>query len=258
MSNILTLLQRDMKKNIGKRFILMTLFMVLFQCWFIFGSGTFSELRETGTVELMGIVFSFFIFGSIAATTMNYDTVSRERENKVMDYILTSPVSKTQVIVSKITTLFISSMIFSVAYLCFIILMFLLFSGKNLSWWIISKYTLPVGIFMFIYSMVGFMCSIALRSSKASFIICIVLGSLFMPRLLVTIVEGIGKVLSLSEAAVTKLSMISPAMIMSALIGGSQQTNVTWGIILAVFYFVMLIGFSILIFNRQDEMNYGE
>jgi ABC-type transport system involved in multi-copper enzyme maturation permease subunit len=132
MNSVMILLKRDLKNSINRRVILLLGFMVLLQTWFIFSSGSIESVKQSGQMHFMAIVFSFNLFGPIVALALSYDSISTDRENKVMDLILTSGISKKKVGFSKILNNLIISVVFAVLYVLIILLIFL-FASKDLS-----------------------------------------------------------------------------------------------------------------------------
>ncbi len=258
MKSLIILLKRDLKNSINKRVIFLLGFMVLLQTWFIFGSGSIEDIKQSGRMHFMAIVFSFNLFGSIIALALSYDSISIERENKVMDLILTSNITKKKVLLSKIINGLIISGIFAVLYVLAILLIYL-FASEDLGISLLAlRYVLPVTAFLFIYNLMGLMLSIIFRSSKASLIISAILGGLLIPRIFVLMVEGIGKSIGFGEKAVELLGMISPALIMNALSGYAEQSQIALAVLLLIIYTLAMVSLSMLVFSRQDELNYGE
>ncbi len=258
MNSIMVLLKRDFKNSINMRMFFLLGFMVLLQAWFIFGSGSVESVLQSGQMHFMAIVFSFNLFGSIIALAFNYDSISMERENKIMDLILTADVSKKKVILTKIFGSFIISVIFAGVYVLMILLIYLI-ASKNLSISMLTlRYIFPITVFMFIYNLMGLMLSIILRSSKTALIISVILGGFFVPRLFLAVVEGLAKTIGFSQEAIEKISMISPALIMNALSGYAQKSEITLGLLLFIIYSVLMILLCIVVFSKQDELNYGE
>lgn len=258
MKSVMVLLKRDLKNSINKRVILLLGFMVLLQTWFIFGSGSVEEIKQSGQMHFMAIVFSFNLFGSIIALALSYDSISIERESKVMDLILTSNISKKKVLLSKAINSLIISGIFAVLYVLAILLIYL-FASKDLSISLLTlRYVLPITAFLFIYNLMGLMLSIIFRSSRASFIVSVILGGLLIPRLFLLVVEGLAKPIGLGEKAIEMLSMISPALIMNALSGYAEQSQIILAVLLFIVYALTMTLLSMLVFSKQDELNYGE
>lgn len=258
MRSVMILLKRDLKNSLNKRVILLLGFMVFLQTWFIFGSGSVENIKQSGQMHFMAIVFSFNLFGSIIALALSYDSISIERENKVMDLILTSDISKKKVLLSKIINSLIISGIFAALYVIAILLIYL-FASKDLNVSLLTlRYVLPITAFLFIYNIMGLMLSIIFRSSKASLVISVILGGLFIPRLFLLVVEGFAKSIGLGEKAAEMLSMMSPALIMNALSGYAKRSQIALAILLFTIYMLTMISLSMLVFSEQDELNYGE
>jgi ABC-type transport system involved in multi-copper enzyme maturation permease subunit len=232
--------------------------MVLLQAWFIFGSGSVKSVMKSGQMHFMAIVFSFNLFGSVAALALNYDSISMERENKIMDLILTANVSKKEVILSKVFNSFIISGVFALLYVLIILLIYLI-ASKDLHISLLAlRYVFPITVFMFIYNLLGLLLSIILRSSKASLVISVILGGLFVPRLFLAVVEGMAKTIGFSQEIIENISMISPALIMNALSGYAQKKQIILGLLLFIIYSVTTIILCMEVFSKQDELNYGE
>lgn len=258
MNDVLVLLKRDVKNSFNKRLFILLAFTVLFQCWFILGSDSVGQVRDSGMMHYMAVVFSFNFFGSIIALALNYDGISGERESKFMDLILTSGITKKKLYFSKVLTSFIISCIFALLYVSILALVYLAMSGKVGMGLMTFKYFLPLTAFLLVFSLMGLMLSIILRSSKAALITSIIIGGLFMPRLFVMIVDSLSALLGLSDKAAEVLYLISPAFIMNSLTGYSETSYVMWGLLFLTIYFLTLISLGIQVFVKQDELNYGE
>lgn len=258
MKEIIILLKRDLKNSLNKRMVLLLGFMVFLQVWFIFGSGSASEVIKTGQMHFMAIVFSFNIFGSIIALALSYDNISAEREDKVLDLILTSGISKKEVLTGKIINGLIVSGVFAAAYILIIMCVYLVMTGNSGISLLTLRYIIPVTVFLFIYNLMGLMLSIIFRSSRTSLIVCAIVGGLMIPRLFLLVVEGLAGILGFGEKTTELLGMISPALIMNALSGYAEQLQIIAGFILFLVYTVVMILLSMVIFTKQDELNYGE
>ncbi len=258
MNKLLVLLKRDLKNSFNKKFFILLSFMVLFQLWFVFGSNSIGQVKETGEMPYMAVVFSFNFFGSIVALALNFNGISNEREAKFLDLMLTSDISKNKVYFSKIITSFLISSVFASMYTFAFMLVYLIMSGDIGISLMTLRYIFPITAFLSIFSLMGLMLSVIFRSSKASLVISIIIGGLLMPRLFMVIVDGLNSLFGLSQQVVEIIYMISPALIMNALNGYSQITYFLWGLLLLVIYHVAIILIGIKAFVKQDELNYGE
>ncbi|MDF2672213.1 MAG: hypothetical protein K0R09_478 [Clostridiales bacterium] len=258
MKSVLILLKRDFKNSINKRVFLLLGFMVLLQAWFILGSGSVNNVVQSRQMTFMEIVFSFNLFGSIVALALSFDSISLERENKVMDLILTSNISKKKVLLSKTLNCFLVSCAFAILYVLLILVIYLS-AAKDIRVSLLAlRYILPITAFLSIYCLMGLVLSIIFRSSKESLIISVILGGLFIPRLYLLVAEGIGNALGFEEKSIDMLSMLSPALIMNALSGYAEKSEIFLGVLLLIVYLVVMISLSIIVFTKQDELNYGE
>ena len=120
------------------------------------------------------------------------------------------------------------------------------------------RYIIPITVFLMIFNGLGLVLSVAMRSSKASLIICIIVGALMMPRLFVSIIDGINSIIGLSEAVIERIYLLSPALILNSLNGYSDTNTVLWGLLLFAIYVIGSMVTGICIFQKQDELNYGE
>ena len=120
------------------------------------------------------------------------------------------------------------------------------------------RYIIPITVFLMIFNGLGLVLSVAMRSSKASLIICIIVGALMMPRLFVSIIDGINSIIGLSEAVIERIYLLSPALILNSLNGYSDKNTVLWGLLLFAIYVIGSMITGICIFQKQDELNYGE
>ncbi len=252
------LLKRDIRNSLNKKFFILLFFMIFFQFWFVLTSDSVRQVKETGEMFYMAAVFSFNFFGSIVALALGYNGISNEREAKFLDLILTSGISKKKVYLSKILTSFLISGVFALIYTFVLMLVYIIMSRDIGISLLALRYILPITAFLSIFSLMGLMLSVILRSSKASLITSIMIGGLLMPRLFVMIVDGLNNLLGLGQQTVNIIYMISPALIMNALNGYSETANFLWGLLLLVIYLAAIIITGIKVFIKQDELNYGE
>jgi ABC-type transport system involved in multi-copper enzyme maturation permease subunit len=258
MKGFFLLLKRNLKRILGKRFFILLLFMVLFQSWFILGSGYKDKAGQTLEFSYMGFGFAFLILGSLAALSLNFDGISRERQNKVMDLLLTSSLSKTQIVAGKLAAALISSFLFSLLYNTVVTMIYCLFGSNGTVAIVALRNVLPVAALIFIYSLMGLFLSVLFRSSRTSFIVSMACGLLLMPRILEMFTSGISKALNLGNAVSNILMFLSPAMIMSSLTGYNGVTNLLTGIAALLIYVLALVILFFAVFRRQDEMSYNE
>ncbi|WKY43215.1 ABC transporter permease subunit [Eubacteriaceae bacterium ES2] len=258
MRDVFVLLKRDLKNSINKRLLIMFVLLVLFQFWFILASDSTYQVKTSGVMHYMAVVFSFNFFGSIVALALNYDGISRERESKLLDLILTSGVTKKKVYLSKILTSFIISYILALSYVLVLTLVYLVLSGDVSMSLLTLRYILPLTTFLSLFSLMGLMFSVFFRSSKSSLITSIIIGAVFMPRLFVMIIDSLGNLLGFSQRTTEILYMISPALIMNALNGYSEMSYVIWALLFFCVYLTVVIIGGLHVFMRQDELNYGE
>ena len=252
------LIARDIKNSLGKRFFILLFFLVFFQTWFVLTSDAVKQAAEAGQVFYMAAVFSFNFFGSIAALTLNYDGISCERESKMLDLILTSGVSKKKIYMSKVLSGIAVSGIFAVLYVSGLGLVFLAASkdmALSLNVW---RYALPIMAFLSVFSLMGLMLSVFLRSSKASLVTSVILGGLLMPGLFVSAIDGLCRSLGIASRTAEVLYLISPALIINALSGYSEKSLMLWGLAILAIYLAVTIIIGNGVFARQDELNYGE
>ncbi|MEX1378309.1 MAG: ABC transporter permease subunit [Eubacteriales bacterium] len=258
MRDIFILLQRDLKGSVKMRQLIMLVFLLLFQFWFILGSDSVGQVRSTGTMHFMAVVFSFNFFGSIVALAFNYDGISSERESKFLDLILTSDITKKKLYISKILTSLIISFIFALLYVFILMLVYWTMSGDIGLGLMTLRYILPLTAFLLIFSLMGLMLSVVFRSSKTSLITAMIIGGMMMPRLFIMIMDSIGGIFGFADKTMEILYMLSPALIMNALNGYSEMHYVYWALILLAAYLIIVIASGMYSFIRQDELNYGE
>lgn len=258
MRDVLVLAGKDLKNSFQKKFFALLAFLLLFQFWFVATSGSVEEVRKSGEMFYMAVVFSFNFFGSIVALALNYDGISAERESKFMDLVLTSGISKRKVYLAKTCTGVVVSATFAVLYSAVIALIYLALSGDFLLSLKALRYIGPITAFLMIFNSLGLALSVAMRSSKASLITSILVGAFMMPRLFISIVDGVNGILGFSQAVVERIYMFSPALILNALNGYSDTKTVLWGLLLFAIYVIGSMIAGIRIFQRQDELNYGE
>ncbi len=258
MKDVFILIGKALKNSFQKKFFLLLAFLLLFQFWFVATSGSVEEVRKSGEMFYMAVVFSFNFFGSIVALALNYDGISAERESKFMDLVLTSGISKRKVYLGKACAGILVSVAFAILYSAAIGLIYLALSRDLLLSLKALRYIGPITAFLMIFSTLGLTLSVAMRSSKASLITSILVGAFMMPRLFISIIDGVNGIFGFSEAAIERLYMLSPALIMNALNGYSDTKTVLWGLLLFVIYVIGNMIAGMRIFERQDELNYGE
>ncbi len=258
MKETFLLFKRDLKRILNKRFLFVLLFMVLFQSWFIRGSGYKDKAGQNFEFSYMGFTFAFLILGSLAALSLNFDAISKERQNKVMDLLLTSSLSKTQIATGKLMASLALSLLFSLLYNLLVTLIYCLFRTGGAVIRVALHNVLPVAALIFIYSLMGLFLSVLFRSSRTSFIVSMACGLILMPRIFEMFVDGICKGLKLENAVSNLIMFASPAMIMSGLTGYNGASNLLTGIGAFLIYTVVLTVLFFTVFRNQDEKSYNE
>jgi len=206
----------------------------------------------------MAVVFSFNFFGTIAASTLNFDGLSVERESKLLDLILTSGISKKKVYISKTLSGLVVSGIFSLIYILALMLIYLVILRDISVSLLTLRYIFPLMAFISIFSLMGLMFSVIFRSSKTSLVVSLIIGGLLMPRLFIMIVDALSGLFGFGETVSQILYLISPALIMDALSGYSETSGFLWGLFFFAMYLITNILLGSYVFDRQDELNYGE
>ncbi len=258
MNDVLVLLKRDLRNSFNRRIFIFLFLLLFLQIWFVLTSDSIGQVKKTGEMFFMAAVFSFNFFGSIAALTLNFNGMSIERESKFLDLILTSGVSKKRVYLSKIITNVLFSGIFALSYVLVLTLFYLVMTGNIGISLLTLRYILPITAFLSLFGLMGLMFSVLFRSSKVSLITSIFIGILLMPNLFVSIVDGLNNLIGFNDKAVQVLYMISPVLAMNALNGYSEKTYVFWALAVLVIYLSAVIISGMIIFTKQDELNYGE
>ncbi|OJT83272.1 hypothetical protein BM532_06870 [Clostridioides difficile] len=125
MNQIKLLYIRDMKKCINKRTILIWIVMSILCVFFFFNSNGKHEFVTTNTIDFMSVMLPQVIFGAWAAMSVDFDLISADRENSVLDCILSSGITKNQIFVSKALTTaslcFIGALIYLIPVSCSIV-----------------------------------------------------------------------------------------------------------------------------------------
>jgi ABC-type transport system involved in multi-copper enzyme maturation permease subunit len=258
MDRFLVLVRRDFRAATNKRLFFLLAFMALFQLWFIVGSGSVEKVLEAGRMEFMAVVFSFNILGSLAALVLSFDGISRERQNKTMDLILTSGVSKRMVMLSRAAANLAVSFVFSALYLLAVALVYAALGGGVGTALLCFGYLPGLTAFNFVYCLLGNALSVLFRSSRTSFIVSMAVGLVCMPRLFVTMLEGIAGTFGMGPGFIEIAGMASPALIMNALGGGASGASLAAAFIFLALYTAALTLGGSAVFTRQDELNYGE
>ena len=260
MSNsVLSLFKRDFRKAMNLRTWLIWIGMSAVCLFFFFTSSGRHDLVEEGFVDFMSLFLPLIIFGAWAVLSVYYDLISSDREHNVLDCILSSGISKKQIFASKVLTSAIISFVLVCIYLIPITTVIVNLSGDF--GYIISvlfKYFLPLWGYIMVFAALGIVISIISRSSKAALIWSLAAGLVFMPRFFMIIVEGIGNIFHWTQSTKDIVSMISPSVLMEALSDYSNTAKLSAALIGFSCCIITFLTISYLVFNKQDEFNYGE
>ena len=256
MNTILKLTCRDMKKAWNLRTCLIWATLAALNIFFFFTSNGKRELLTNSSIDYMTLFLVQIIFGAWAVLSVYFDLVSSDREHNVLDCILCSAVTKKQVFCAKVLTTAFVSLALSLLYLLPITAVIVALSHISHAG-ILIHYFLPLWGYIMVFAALGVLISVVARSSKAALIWSLASGLILMPRLFIMVVDGLAGVFHWSDTLKEGVSMIAPGILMQALSDFSNKTN--WLTATIGFSASILILFLIayMIFNKQDEFNYG-
>ena len=254
----LQLIFRDIKKAFHARTILIWAALSLICIFFFYTSSGKHDFIETKKIEYMSLFLPQIIFGAWAVLSVYFDLISSDREHNVLDCILCSGITKTQVYISKILASAIISSLIAIIYLLPITLVLVKLGGSFGYFSVFLKYLFPLWGFIVMFAYMGLLISVIARSSKAALIWSLAIGLILMPRFTMIIIEGIGSIFHWSDTIKNNISMVAPGIMLEALSDYSNQIKFCT----AIGYFVVGITLFIIIagitFHKQDEYNYGE
>lgn len=251
MRNLKILLSRDMRNSMNLRVFMVLAVILLMQLFFDFAGGL-----PAGQLSSQIMFYPLFMFGPFIAIVITFDMISRDRECKVMDFILTSPVSKKSIAASKIITVFILMTAFSIIYTGFGTIM-----GFAISKEVIISDSLrslwAMETLLVIYGLWGLLCSIIFRESKISLFTAVAVSLVLKPQLMNAIADEAGRIFGIAEDFLTKALMILPEGIMYSILNpANQHADFTWAMIFLAFHLLFLSFLAFYIFGRQEELNY--
>jgi len=255
---IITLFQRDLGKAMNLRTWLIWTLLAGMGIFFYFATGGKTKLIESDQIEFMALFLPQMIFGSWAVLSAYFDMISSDREHNVLDCILCSGISKSNIFLAKILVTMAMSLILSFFYLLPVTCVIVGLSGNLSHLFILLQYLIPLWGYIMVYAAMGVLISVIARSSKLALIWSLACGLLLMPRFFVMLVEGIGKGLGWREEFVKNISLIAPGVMMQALSEVSDTSKLALAAIIFSVSILMFFVFGYLTFIKQDEYNYGE
>lgn len=226
--------------------------------FFFFAVGGKTKLIQKDQIEFIALFLPQMIFGSWAVLSSYFDMISSDREHNVLDCIMSSGISKTNIFISKLLVTMAMSLVLSFIYMLPVTCLIVGLSGNFSHLFVLLLYLLPLWGYIMVYAALGVMISVIARSSKLALIWSLACGLLLMPRFFVMIIEGIGKGFGWTNELVNNISMIAPGVMMQALSGASGISK--FATAATIFFISTILCFVIayLTFIKQDEYNYGE
>lgn len=255
---ILALFKRDFKRAMNLRTFLIWFAMAGMGVFFFFAAGGKTKLIDNDQIEFIALFLPQMIFGSWAVLSSYFDMISSDREHNVLDCIMSSGISKSNIFISKLLVTMVLSLVLSFIYMLPVTCVIVGLSGNFSHLFVLLLYLTPLWGYIMVYAALGVMISVIARSSKLALIWSLACGLFLMPRFFVMLIEGIGKGFGWTNKLVNNISMIAPGVMMQALSGTSGTykfaTAATIFLIDTIFCFVI----AYLTFVKQDEYNYGE
>lgn len=251
MRNMKILLARDIRNSMNLRVFMVLAVIIVIQLFFDLVGGL-----PGGSLDSQIMFFPLFMFGPFIAIVVTFDMISRDREGKIMDFILTTPVSKPSIVIGKIITIILLMSAFSFIYIGIGTIVSYLIS-KQLFIWESLRLLAAMEALLVIYGLWGFLCSIIFRKSKISLFAAIGVSLFLKPQLMNTVATEAGKIIGIPEAQITKGLMLLPEGIMYSILNPANEgVNFTWGMGFLVFHLIFLSFMAFNIFGRQEELNY--
>lgn len=251
------MLRRDIAQVIRFRNIVIWTLMSLLGIFFFSQTGGIKGLRDNGTFDYMALFLVPIIFGAWAVMTVFYDMISADREDQILDCILCSGISRRKVMISKVLSGLIISVLLSITY----ILPSMIYSAvklKSLAGMpLMAVYMGPMFAYITVYMLLGLFISVLSKSSKTALIVNLGAGLIMMPRFFQMFADGIGNALSLSDRITGIIERISPGILVDDLMDPGKTEVFIPGLIAFIMIIVVLSLLSVIVFSRQSESNYG-
>ena len=257
-STLMQLLQRDMRKILNFRALLIWGAISALGVFFFFTTSGKTNLIQNDEVEFMALFLPQIIFGAWAILSIYFDLVSSDRQHNVLDCILTAGVSKKIVFCGKIISLAIASLLLAFIYLLPISAVIVVLSGNPAHCAAIIKYFLPLWGYIMVYATLGIAISVAAHSTKTALIISLASGLVLMPRFFILIIDGIGAIFKWTQSMKDTISMIAPGVMMETLAHYAGTTEYIQASVIFISSIIALSAVAFFIFCKQDELNYGE
>jgi ABC-type transport system involved in multi-copper enzyme maturation permease subunit len=255
---ILALFKRDLKRAMNLRTFLIWFAMAGMGVFFFFATGGKTKLIQNDQIEFIALFLPQMIFGSWAVLSTYFDMISSDREHNVLDCIMSSGISKSNIFISKLLATMAMSLVLSFIYMLPVTCVIVGLSGNFSHLLVLLQYLLPLWGYIMVYAALGVMISVIARSSKLALIWSLASGLLLMPRFFVMLVEGIGKGFGWTKEFVNNISMIAPGVMMQALSGAAGTSEFVTAAIIFSISTILFFAIAYLTFTKQDEYNYGE
>lgn len=250
IAEIQHLIIRDLKNILNKRILFVFGFITVLMIFIVSTAGNPEKEVFVYTLSFLPLA----IFGSFLAIVISFDMVSKDRESKVMDFFLTTPIAKNWIITSKLIVLF--SIIFSISTIyCLISLLingvkYNIYNAQSLLILFLSVF-----IILTVYGLWAFLCSIVFKKSRTSFLIS-ALVFLFKPQLTNALFSKLfGDILGMKAVHVECILTFFPEYMALSL----QKSFSIVTLCALVIYCLLLSSFIFLsykIFNNQEELSY--
>ena len=254
----ITLIRRDMRKVFNMRTLMIWGALSLIAVFFFFISGGKTTLMQKNEIDFMALFLPQIIFGAWAVLSIYFDLISSDREHNVLDCILCSGISKRMIFCCKVITLVLASLVLSFAYLLPVTAVAVFLSGDMAHSMILLQYLLPLWGYIMVYAALGIVISVIARSTKTALIVSLASGLILMPRFFLLIVDGLGGVFHWTQSTKDIVSMIAPGVMMETLANYSDASGYLKTATIFSLSIILLITVALLVFCKQDELNYGE
>ncbi len=254
MRQLLILVERDVRNAPWRRLALGGALILAFQVF----TALASKASRTH-IEWAAVFFFLWLFGFLAAIGLSFDRMSSERESRSLDLLLTSGVARPQVVASKVIVALLLAAALGTAFLAATTMAYAPLAGASaLSVW---RYLIPVCALFAVYALLGLVCSVAFRTSKASLLVAFSIALAGRPRLYEALVERASRLLGLGPRATAALDSLCPEMALIHVTGVGpiaveRQPALAWLALVSLTVVATVLAF--VIFARQDEPAYGD
>ena len=242
-----------MKRALNVRSIGIWAIMAALCVYFFFASAGWHMLIMENQLDFMSLFIPQLIFGAWAVLTVFYDLMSVDREHNVLDMLLTSGVTKSEVFLSKTLAACVATLLMTLLYLLPVAGM----TGRAAYLNTILWYAFPLWGYIMAHASLVFLISVLASSSKAALIWSMAAGLFLMPRFYVMLLEGIGGLVYLVDRTIDALSLLSPGFLMNALADPNDSARFLQALIGFIAGSLGALFIAFQTFLRQDEFRYS-